>query len=108
LINLLSNATKYSPDAVEIFVEMEINQKEVITKVRDFGIGIPKEEQSMVFDRFYRTRGMSVLISGFGLGLYICKDIIKRHQGEIWIQSEEEGTSFYFSLPLSPADNALH
>ncbi len=59
----------------------------------------------MVFDRFYRTRGMSVLISGFGLGLYICKDVIKRHHGEIWIKSEEEDTSFYFSLPLSGENN---
>jgi signal transduction histidine kinase len=103
IINLLSNAVKYSPDENEVLVEMVKNNKEVIISVRDYGIGIPKEEQASVFDRFYRTKSMSVLISGFGLGLYICKDIIRRHQGEIWIKSETRGTSFYFSLPLEAA-----
>ena len=69
--------------------------------VRDYGIGIPKEEQSYIFNRFYRTKEMSVHISGFGLGLYICKDIISRHKGKIWIESEAKGSSFYFTLPLT-------
>ncbi|MEP6616360.1 MAG: ATP-binding protein [Ginsengibacter sp.] len=47
---------------------------------------------------------MPVLISGFSLGLYICKDIIKRHNGTIWVESEEDGTSFYFTLPVSVPD----
>ena len=101
LMNLLSNATKYSPDAKEVIVYTEKTDSELIIKVQDFGIGIAKEEQTKVFDRFYRTKGMSVLISGFGLGLYICKDIIKRHNGKIWIESEEKGSVFYFSLPIN-------
>ena len=100
LTNLLSNATKYSPDAKEVIVFTEKKKKELIVSVRDFGIGIPKEEQNKVFERFYRTKRNSILVSGFGLGLYICRDIIKRHNGKIWVESEEKGTSFHFSLPL--------
>jgi signal transduction histidine kinase len=101
LINLLSNATKYSPEANEVIVDTKKTDSELIIIVKDFGMGIEKEEQTKVFDRFYRTKGRSVLISGFGLGLYICKDIIQRHQGKIWIDSEEKGSAFYFSLPLN-------
>ena len=101
LMNLLSNAVKYSPDAKEVIVYTSITDAEVIIKIRDFGIGIPEEERDKIFDRFYRTKGMSVLISGFGLGLYICRDIIQRHHGEIWAQGEDVGTSFIFSLPLN-------
>jgi len=100
LINLLSNATKYSPDAKEVIVYTEKTSSKLIIKVKDFGVGIAKEEQNKIFDRFYRTKGMSVLISGFGLGLYICKDIITRHNGEIWVASEGNGSAFYFSLPI--------
>ena len=100
IINLLSNATKYSPGAKEVIVSTAKTDAELRIKIKDFGIGISKEEQALVFERFYRTREMSVLISGFGLGLYICKDIIERHNGKIWIESEEDGTAFYFSLPI--------
>ena len=105
LINLLSNATKYSPDAKEVIVYTEKTSSKLIIKVKDFGVGIAKEEQSKIFDRFYRTKGMSVLISGFGLGLYICKDIITRHNGEIWVASEGNGSAFYFSLPINSANH---
>jgi len=100
LVNLLSNATKYSPNEKKIIIYTEKRGGQLIISVRDFGIGIPKEEQSKVFERFYRAKKNSILISGFGLGLYICKDIIKRHNGKIWIEGEEKGTSFYVSLPL--------
>ena len=100
LINLLSNAIKYSPGEKKVIVEVEKNEKEVAIKVRDFGIGIPAEEHDFIFDRFYRTKGSSVHISGFGLGLYICKDIIVRHKGRIWIESMDKGTQFNFSLPV--------
>lgn len=100
LVNLLSNAIKYSPDASEVIVSSEITPSELIIKVKDFGIGIAMDEQTKIFDRFYRTKRMSVLISGFGLGLYICKDIITRHHGNIWVESDGKGSSFYFSLPV--------
>jgi signal transduction histidine kinase len=101
LINLLSNAVKYSPGQKEVIVSLQKNEKELIIKIRDFGIGIPEEEHELIFDRFYRTRGSSVHISGFGLGLYICRDIIRRHGGKIWIESKEKGTMFNFSLPIT-------
>ena len=101
LINLLSNAVKYSPGEKEVIVSLQKNEKELIIKIRDFGIGIPEEEHELIFDRFYRTKGSSVHISGFGLGLYICRDIIKRHEGKIWIESKEKGTVFNFSLPIT-------
>jgi signal transduction histidine kinase len=101
LVNLLSNAVKYSPGEKEVFVNMQRMENEVIIRVRDFGIGIPEEEHALIFDRFYRTKGSSVHISGFGLGLYICRDIVKRHGGKIWIESMKKGTVFNFSLPIT-------
>ena len=101
LINVLSNAVKYSPAANEVYVYTQKTDKDFIVKIRDFGIGIAKDEQPRVFDRFYRAKDNSVLISGFGLGLYICKDIMKRHHGKIRIESEGLGTVFYISLPIN-------
>ena len=100
MINLLSNAVKYSPGEKEVLVTLEKNQHDLTVRVRDFGLGIPKEEHEYIFDRFYRTKGSSVHISGFGLGLYICRDIIRRHGGKIWIDSMDKGTCFNFSLPI--------
>jgi signal transduction histidine kinase len=104
LVNLLSNAIKYSPGEKEVFVESKKSGDELIIKVSDSGIGVPKEEQTDIFERFYRTKGISTHISGFGLGLYICKDIIKRHQGKIWVESQAKGSAFYFSLPLKKSE----
>jgi len=101
LINLLSNAVKYSPGEQEVFVNMKKNEKEVTIQIRDFGIGIPVDEHPLIFDRFYRTKASSVHISGFGLGLYICRDIIERHRGKIWIESMTKGTVFNFSLLIT-------
>jgi len=100
LVNLLSNSIKYSPDANKVIVHTNKTASELIISIEDFGIGIPKEEQAKVFERFYRRKDLASHISGFGLGLYICQDIIKRHHGKIWIESEGEGSVFYFSLPL--------
>jgi signal transduction histidine kinase len=100
LVNLLSNAIKYSPGESEVFVNAKKENNQLIIKVRDFGIGIPPEEQSNIFERFYRMKDLAIHISGFGLGLYICRDIITRHHGKIWVETEEKGSAFYFSLPL--------
>jgi signal transduction histidine kinase len=101
LLNLLSNAIKYSPGENKVVVDSEKTEKELIIKIRDYGIGVPQEEQSIIFERFYRTKGISVHISGFGLGLYICRDIINRHHGRIWVESADKGSTFCFSLPLN-------
>ena len=99
-INLLSNAIKYSPGEDKVIIQSKKTDKDLIIKIRDFGIGVPKDEQSSIFERFYRVKDHSMNISGFGLGLYISRDIIKRHHGTIWMEKEEKGSAFYFSLPL--------
>jgi signal transduction histidine kinase len=101
LVNLLSNAIKYSPGKSAVHISCKKNDEVLIIQVRDYGIGIPGDEQQKIFDRFYRTKDSSVHISGFGLGLYICRDIVIRHKGKIWVEREKEGSSFYFSLPLT-------
>lgn len=102
LMNLLSNAIKYSPHADTICVSTSSNGEQVIVSVQDFGMGIPLEKQEQVFQRFYRVEGKPLeTISGMGLGLYISAEMIKRHGGEIWFESEPEyGSTFSFSIPL--------
>lgn len=100
LVNLLSNAVKYSPDGSNIIVDSKLNGEYLTVEVKDFGKGIPQEDLTKIFDRFYRASNTSVHIPGFGLGLYICSDIIKRHKGKIWAESGLQGSSFFFSLPL--------
>jgi two-component system CheB/CheR fusion protein len=103
--NLLTNAIKYSPhaDADRILVRTSVDGDNVIVSVQDFGIGIPKADQQRVFDRFYRVSAQSrANYSGLGLGLYIAAELVKRHNGTIWVESEDgQGTTISFSLPLS-------
>jgi two-component system CheB/CheR fusion protein len=103
--NLLSNAIKYSsPDRpVTIGIERRLEPKpEVIVWVRDEGIGISEEQQTHIFDRFYRgPESEHSRIEGLGLGLYIAREIIIRQGGQMWLESKPgEGSTFYFSLPL--------
>ena len=98
--NMLTNAIKYSPHADKIIVKSMADKDNVMLCVQDFGIGIPKERQEQVFERFYRVSGNDT-ISGIGLGLYISAEIIKRQHGKIWVESEQgKGSTFYFSLPV--------
>jgi signal transduction histidine kinase len=96
----LSNAIKYSPGENKVVIDSEKTDKELLIKIRDFGMGVTKEEQKDIFERFYRSKGTSIHISGFGLGLYICRDIIRRHFGKIWVEAADKGSIFIFSLPL--------
>jgi len=100
LINLLSNAVKYSAPESNVIVSSKKNGEEIIVTIRDHGIGIPEDELTEIFGRFYRTKNSSVHIAGLGLGLYICRDIILRHKGKIWAEKETKGSSFYFALPI--------
>jgi signal transduction histidine kinase len=101
IVNILSNAIKYSPDGNDIIVQTKSDGSEVTVSIQDFGMGIQQSEHEKIFDRFYRAQGKSFGISGFGLGLYICSQIIKRHKGKIWVESDEgEGSTFYFKLPV--------
>ena len=102
LNNLLTNAIKYSPAASNVDVELFTDGKCAIVSVRDYGIGIDSEELTKIFERFYRVSGDDEeTFPGFGIGLFIVKDILDRHQGKIWVESEkDQGSKFYFSLPL--------
>lgn len=97
LINLLSNAVKYSSKGTRITVSAVKKNDDIIVSVQDEGKGIPKHDQSLIFDRYYKVKAKSKI--GYGLGLYISKEIIKRHKGKIWVESQDgQGSTFYFSL----------
>ncbi|MCX3263927.1 PAS domain S-box protein [Pedobacter agri] len=99
--NLLSNAHKYSANGTNIEVNCEITDTEVIVSVRDEGIGISEHDAKKLFERYYRVE-TNHTISGFGIGLYLSAEIIERHNGRIWVESETgKGSVFYFTLPLS-------
>ncbi len=100
LTNLLSNAVKYSHDTDLIYVNLIDGDKEITISIQDFGIGIPQDKHLKIFDRFYRIYGQTKF-NGFGIGLYITSEIIKRHKGKIWVESETGmGSTFYFTLPV--------
>lgn len=101
LTNLLTNAVKYSPDADQVFIKLTQSGEAAAVTVQDFGMGIAAEEHEKIFQRFYRANGNGVRYPGLGLGLYISSEIIRRHNGEIWVESREgEGSTFGFSLPV--------
>ena len=101
--NILDNAVKYSPDGGLIFVRGEERHHDVVISVADQGIGISPEDLIPLFEKYFRVKSTSDLhISGTGLGLPIARTIIEAHGGRIWAESKVgEGTSVYFSLPLS-------
>lgn len=103
LINLITNAIKYSPNSNKVNVEVSKNKENIKVKVKDFGVGIPKKHQEKIFEKFFRTeKKQSRNISGFGMGLYISKEIINRHNGKIWVEkSSSKGTTISFTLPIS-------
>lgn len=103
LINLLTNAAKYSPPESEIVVGVEAGPSEVVVYVRDRGQGIQPEDIPKLFSRFYRTREARASgHEGLGIGLYISKGLVEAHGGRIWVESKPgEGSKFYFSLPLA-------
>lgn len=101
LNNILSNALKYSPGSDKVIVRSEIKQENLVVSIEDFGIGIDSEHLSGIFDRFYRVDNTSMRFQGLGLGLYISSQIIKRHGGSFWIESQlGKGSTFNFLIPL--------
>ncbi len=102
ILNYMTNAIKYSPDVRELELHSYIENNYLIVSVKDFGIGIPKENQADVFRKFYRVEGTAQRFQGLGVGLYICFEIIRRHNGKCWLESEVgKGSTFYFSLPIA-------
>jgi len=103
MTNLIRNASKYSPHADKIHIRLKYEHDTVIVEVEDYGLGISPEDQTRLFDRFFRSARVATSYPGLGLGLSICKEIIGALGGKIWLQSElGKGSKFYFSLPVSP------
>ncbi len=104
LLNFLDNAIKYSPSGGRIEVGLAAVGDRLRFSVQDHGLGIPVGEQERIFDKFYRLdpdqrRG----IGGTGLGLYICRELVRSMHGRIWVESEPgKGTTFAFELPAEP------
>jgi two-component system phosphate regulon sensor histidine kinase PhoR len=102
LINLIENAIKYSPDGGQVEVTLEPRDQHLSIAVRDEGLGIPASEQGLIFDKFYRvdpnlTRG----VGGTGLGLYVCRELVRLMGGRIWVESAHgAGSTFFVDLPL--------
>jgi two-component system, OmpR family, sensor histidine kinase VicK len=103
LTNLIDNAVKYSSDGGRAEIKLERRDRHVRVSIRDEGLGIPPSEQARIFEKFYRldpdlTRG----VGGTGLGLYICRELVRHMDGRVWVVSAEgEGSTFFFELPLA-------
>lgn len=103
LQNLLENAVKYTPEKGRIEINISLEKKFVVVKIKDNGVGIPKEEKKKIFSKFFRASNVvRMQTDGSGLGLFICKSVIEAHGGKIDFKSEEgDGTEFSFTLPIS-------
>ncbi len=103
LLNLLDNAFEFTHDGGEIVVSTKSTEDEVEISVKDNGSGIFLEEQDKIFEKFYQVENAATKKHyGIGLGLSICKDIVRAHGGRIWVESKERGGSnFVFTLPLN-------
>jgi signal transduction histidine kinase len=97
--NLFTNAIKYAPGSPLVVLLNQVEENILISFI-DHGPGIPKESLPLIFERFYRVRGEKT-VTGTGLGLYICKQIILAHRGKIWAESTPgQGTTFFIELPI--------
>lgn len=105
LDNLLDNAIKYSPNGGQITVSGERRDGEVLLAISDQGIGIPREKQAHLFEKFYRVDSpLKDMVAGTGLGLNLCRHIVTAHGGRMWLESAEgQGSTFSIALPVSPA-----
>jgi PAS domain S-box-containing protein len=101
LINFINNAVKYAPESKEIIVSIEQTHRYARISVQDKGPGVPEAKIPHLFDRYFRGDYSGIQFSGLGLGLYICAEIIKKHGGEIGVDTTEgQGSTFWFTLPL--------
>ena len=100
LVNIISNAIKYSRKPGDIIVNASRKNNEIKVDIIDEGIGIPKKDLENIFLRFFRVSGSASSFSGSGVGLYITSEIVKSHGGKIWVESKlGKGSIFHFTLP---------
>jgi two-component system, OmpR family, phosphate regulon sensor histidine kinase PhoR len=101
MINLVSNAIKYTPDGGKVCLVVRPRRADIVVEVKDSGWGIPKLAQEQVFSKFFRAHNIVKReTTGTGLGLYLVKGLLEALDGRIWFVSDEEyGTTFSFSLP---------
>jgi PAS domain S-box-containing protein len=106
LINLITNAIKYSPKAEMVILKVYGQDGQVVISLTDFGIGIPAGDAEKIFERFYRVEGKDEkTFPGFGIGLFIVREIVELHGGKVWVNSElNKGSTFYVSLPVFEND----
>jgi two-component system phosphate regulon sensor histidine kinase PhoR len=106
LLNLLDNAVKFSRGGGDVVLRVRREGAEVVASVADAGIGIAAEKQGQLFQRFSQAHaGTEYDRGGMGLGLYICREIVSRHDGRIWVDSTVgRGSAFHFCLPAAPPD----
>lgn len=101
VVNFVNNAVKYAPDVKEIYLGVEKQGDTARVSVKDGGPGVPADKLPYLFDRYYRADYSGGQYSGLGLGLYICSEIIKRHGGDIGVESQlGKGSTFWFSIPI--------
>ncbi|MDN6617626.1 MAG: cell wall metabolism sensor histidine kinase WalK [Enterococcus sp.] len=107
--NIMNNAIKYSPDGGKIEVHLMETHNNVVLSISDEGLGIPKKDLEKVFERFYRVdKARARQQGGTGLGLAISKEVMKAHQGQIWVERVEgKGSTFYISLPYEPYEEDI-
>ncbi|MES2454849.1 MAG: HAMP domain-containing sensor histidine kinase [Bacteroidota bacterium] len=99
--NFITNAVKYSGAELLVKIKSVKTENEVLVSVSDNGRGIPADQQSRIFEQFFRVKSASNQAGGMGLGLFICQEIIKKHEGRIGVNSTEGvGSEFWFSLPV--------
>lgn len=102
LQNLIENSIKYSNEKGKVMISIGVSGQNVELSVRDEGITIAKEDQPKIFEKFYRAENAKQKeIIGSGLGLFTTKKIVEHHNGKIWFESNEKGTTFFVTLPLN-------
>jgi PAS domain S-box-containing protein len=104
LINLVDNGVKYSPDGGRIDVQVRVVGSHVRFSIADPGLGVPASEQRRIFEKFYRLDpNMNRGVGGTGLGLYICRELVRRMEGRIWVDSQGvgRGSTFHVELPIA-------
>ena len=101
--NLLDNAIRYIKEKGEVRIKIRQLKNKIYFEIQDTGVGIPKEEQKYIFQKFFRSKNaLKYQTEGSGLGLHIVKKILELMHGKIWFKSKEnEGTTFYFTLPIN-------